>query len=154
MKIAIVHTSADSTRGGAETSIVEMAAALAALGEDVTIVTRGGPLNDSQSRADAHRQLPNSVTLPGSGFTKAAQIRSFLAEAAQYCREQGFDIVHAVVPLRGCHVYQPRGGTYAATQAANVEIQKSGLAKGAKRLFQQLNRKQSLLHRLELEMLR
>lgn len=147
MKIAIVHTSADSSRGGAETSIVEMSAALANLRHEVTLVTP-----DAGRDGGFPRGL-RTAGLPARGFGRTGRLLNFLENAGAYCRATGFDIVHAVVPLNGCDVYQPRGGTYAATQAANLELLSSPAQRRFKSCFARLNQKQWQLRRLETKLL-
>lgn len=147
MRVAIVHTSVDASRGGAETSIVEMAAALVAAGHAITIVTRDA------SRVAAPTDEPAIVGLPSRGTGRTTQLFNFLEDARAFCRTARFDIVHAVVPLTGCDVYQPRGGTYAATQRANLDLLISPLARRMKSMLAPLNRKQWRLRLAELRML-
>lgn len=147
MRVAIVHTSVDASRGGAETSIIEMAAALAAVGHEITIVTRG-----TGGTADRTGH-PALIGLPTRGTGRTTQLFNFLDDARTYCNAARFDIVHAVVPLAGCDVYQPRGGTYAATQRANLDLLGTPFARRIKSMLAPLNRKQWRLRLAETRML-
>ena len=68
MRIAIVHEHVDARRGGAETSILEMAGALSGIGGDVTIVT--GRLGAENVAADSPVRL-HAIPLHGSRLGRA-----------------------------------------------------------------------------------
>ncbi len=151
MRIAIVQETVDVQRGGAETSTVEMARNLAALGLDVTVVCRAA---DDATDSDA--------AVPGVAFerirvtsgSRIARVIGFVRGADRHCREEGYDIVHAVMPCMSANVYQPRGGTYAETIARNVALERSIVARMMKWVDRRLSWRQRFLVLLERELLR
>lgn len=147
MRIAIVQEHVDARRGGAESSTLEMAAGLAALGHEVTVIHSGGGGRDVVSAPSAGELRLRAI--PARGATRLARTRDYLLRAAEHCRAGGYDIVHAVVPLSGCHVYQPRGGTYAETIARSVALAETTWGQALKRLSRRLNRRQQFLLRAE-----
>lgn len=144
MRIAIVQEHVDARRGGAETSVLEMAAELIALGADVRILCAGWPPEDT------------SVPCRGiavSGLTKSARTRAFVRSVDRVCRAERFDVVHAVTPCHAANVYQPRGGTYVETIRRNVEMASSPAARFVKRLTRRLNFRQQFLLGVERKLL-
>ncbi|MEP0846558.1 MAG: glycosyltransferase family 4 protein [Phycisphaerae bacterium] len=152
MRIAIVQEHVDVRRGGAESSTLEMAAALAELGHDVTLLHSGDPAPDAAAAAPNARTL-RLQPIAARGATRLRRTREYLRRAAEHCRTGGYDIVHAVVPLAGCHVYQPRGGTYAETIARSAALAGSTWGRALKRLSRRLNRRQQFLLRAERSLL-
>ncbi len=150
MTIAIVLEHLDPLRGGAETSALQLARELSLLGHDVTLVVRRDTLN-----ADAARSLAQDAeagvqvaALGVSGLSRAARSCAFLRAAARICLGGRFDVVHSLLPLAGCDVYQPRGGTFAATIHHSTLMLPQpwrSLRRGLKRL----NRRQQRLAALE-----
>ncbi len=150
MTIAIVLEHLDPSRGGAETSATQLARALAALGHDVTLVVRRDTLSVAAAAelAGDREAAVHIEALESAGLSRAARTCAFLRAAAQVCRPGRFDIVHSLLPLEGCDVYQPRGGTYAATIHHSTLMLPEpwrSLRRGVKRL----NRRQQRLAALE-----
>ncbi len=143
MRIAIVHETLDPRRGGAETSVLEMAAELRARGLDVTLVTPGDP--DPDDPPGLHR-------IPVRGDKLLRAIR-FVADADRYTRDTGFEIVHAVSPCFSANVYQPRGGTYAETIDRTLARVGNPLLRAVKRLGRRFNRRQRFLRLTEQQLL-
>ena len=150
MTIAIVLEHLDPSRGGAETSATQLARELSRLGHDVTLVVR----RDTLSVAAAGQLVGDREAgvrieaLEPAGLSRAARTGAFLRAAARVCRPGRFDIVHSLLPLEGCDVYQPRGGTYAATIHHSTLMLPEpwrSLRRGVKRL----NRRQQRLAALE-----
>jgi UDP-glucose:(heptosyl)LPS alpha-1,3-glucosyltransferase len=141
MKVAIVQEHIDTRRGGAETSTVEMAQQLAALGLDVTVVCLGS--DEAARPANDEASCFHFVDVPGG--SRVARAIHFVAEADRFCREEGFDVVHAVTPCFSCNVYQPRGGTY--VEAVNRSVARTGppLGRLIKRMGRRFNRRQRFL---------
>lgn len=146
MKVAIVVEQLDPARGGAETSTLEMAAALAALDVDVTLVTSLGPAAWPHDRL---RVLP----LHPRGISRLARTKDFIRRAAAACADPAFDVVHAVLPCPICDVYQPRGGTYAGTIERSLALGGPGWRGRLRKLGRRLNLRQQYLARVEREML-
>ncbi len=109
MRVAIVQETVDVRRGGAETSTVEMARALAGLGLDVAVVHSG--TSEAAFVQDNVTFLPLAVR----GLTRVGRTYRFIQGVHRLCRAERFDIVHAITPCLAANVYQPRGGTYAET---------------------------------------
>lgn len=138
MRVAIVHEQVDARRGGAETSILELSAQLAALGAEVTIVTSAtGEQSPAIENVAVH-------VVPVAGTRLGRAIR-FIAEADRFNRDPRFDIVHAVTPCFSANVYQPRGGTYAETVNRSVARGRTPIGRAIKRLGRRMNRRQRFL---------
>ena len=111
MKIALVIEAMELARGGREVSTMQIASELARRGHDVTILCQRG-----QSADPAVRVMP----LGECGEGKAGRLRRFIADVQSVARRKSFDVVHAMLPVPGAHVYQPRGGTLPGQAAASV----------------------------------
>lgn len=146
MRIAIIQEHIDLSRGGAETSVVEMARRLARSGLDVTLVIAEG---------DVPLEIPGVkiAACPVGAGSKIVRTIRFVAEADRYCREERFDIVHAVTPCFSCNVYQPRGGTYVETVERSVARSESFWGRIFKRVGRRFNRRQRFLLLVERAML-
>jgi UDP-glucose:(heptosyl)LPS alpha-1,3-glucosyltransferase len=145
MRVAIVQEQVDVRRGGAETSTLEMARHLVALGVDVTVVC-------AESDEATERRSDEGVRfryVPVGGGSRMGRTVRFVAEADRFCREAGFDVVHAVTPCFSCDVYQPRGGTYVETVRQSVARASNPLMRLIKRVGRRFNRRQQLLLRVE-----
>lgn len=147
MRVAIVQEHVDVRRGGAETSTVEMARQLAALGPSVTILCR-------HPRPDPF--VEENVTIwpiATPQRTRLGQTYHFVKTVQQVCRREPFDIVHAVTPCLSANVYQPRGGTYAETIARSLAPAPSSV-RWLRALGRRFNMRQRFLLRLERLLLR
>ncbi len=157
MRVAIVQEHVDTTRGGAETSTLEMARRLAACDLEVTVVCRGPAAAReevaSNQASPAAGPALRFLRLPATGRTKTAATRAFVAAAARACRAGGFEIVHAVTPCPVCHVYQPRGGTYVETIAQSVARGSNAASRALKQIGRRLNRRQRFLLAIERRLL-
>ena len=102
MRIALIIERMETARGGLETSTAQIAAELARRGHEVTILCRRG-----RPPADGIEV----VELPAAGWTREARFESFARQAAEAVRAGGCDVAHAMLPVPGADVYQPRGGT-------------------------------------------
>ncbi|MDY7010758.1 MAG: glycosyltransferase family 4 protein [Planctomycetota bacterium] len=111
MRIALVIEKMDPHRGGRERSVVEIASELARRGHDVTILCR-----ESESGVAGVKVMP----LACGGTGRADKLEQFCAAIRQVVDQQGYDIVHATLPVPGANVYQPRGGTIPGQLAAKA----------------------------------
>jgi len=109
MKIALVIEHFDPSRGGRERSTAQVATALAARGEDVTVFCQS-----CQDACEGVRVLP----LKARGLDRAARLRSFARSVRGAAREGEYDIIHTTLPIPGANVFQPRGGLVGAQTAA------------------------------------
>lgn len=102
MRIALVIERMDLSRGGRETSTAQIAEALAARGHEVAIICQSG------SWKPAGVQI---LELGRRGLLRVQQLRNFIADAAEEISGRRYGVVHAMLPVPGADVYQPRGGT-------------------------------------------
>lgn len=105
MKIALVLERFNIARGGAERSTYEMACALTDLGMDITLIA--GDIIHKNTDNLPFRILP----VPIKGVTPILRWHHFEDTVADCVSDNRFDVVHAMVPIRCCQVYQPRGGS-------------------------------------------
>ncbi|MGB7158751.1 MAG: glycosyltransferase family 4 protein [Tepidisphaeraceae bacterium] len=114
MRIALVILHADPARGGAERYTVDLAAALARRGHDVSLV--------ASSFAAPIVGVAN-VTLDSAGLTRAGRYRGFLNALDAHLAATTYDVVHAMLPVRRCDVYHPHAGIAAAAeQKWNIHV--------------------------------
>jgi UDP-glucose:(heptosyl)LPS alpha-1,3-glucosyltransferase len=145
MRIGLVAEYVDRHRGGAETSVGEYAAHLAAAGIDVVCLTSGG----RASREGGVEVRP----IGGGAGPRWWRYRCFLEKARQAAQTGEFDLVHAIVPCAGADIYQPRGGTIPETLARNLALAKPGIRRMLKRWQQGLTLKQRVMLAAERELL-
>ncbi|HPS53724.1 MAG TPA: glycosyltransferase, partial [Phycisphaerae bacterium] len=112
MRIALVIERLDSRRGGRELSTVELAAALAEAGQDVTVLTMEAADHEILGRVHVD-------VLAACGAGKAERFGHFAAAVAE--RKKDFDIVHGMTAMPCLDVYQPRGGSYREAMLQNAE---------------------------------
>ncbi|MFO0838503.1 MAG: glycosyltransferase family 4 protein [Phycisphaerae bacterium] len=150
MNIAIVQTTLDARRGGAETSTLEMAGQLAALGQTVTLLA-----------ADVTPELQTRISHDHSG-TRAVSVLSpsgkpdphaFARAVDRHLSTSRYDVVHAVTPCYAADVYQPRGGTLIETIERSVAIGRTPLERWLRRLGRRFNRRQRALLEIEHDLL-
>ncbi len=143
MKVAIVHEQVDVRRGGAETSVVEMAGAIAARGVSVTVLFRG-PRSGGFIRDNVTYE-----PLAAGGGSRLLQTYRFVQAATRACRGGVFDLVHAVTPVLCADVYQPRGGLYPEAIERSLAPEPLPLWRALRRLGRRFNLRQRFLMRLE-----
>ncbi|UCF14652.1 MAG: glycosyltransferase family 4 protein [Phycisphaerales bacterium] len=108
-KIAIIIERAKVALGGAERSVLELAAALSGLGQEVDILAAKG-------RTDAdnvHILCPNQPDRRVRYFTFEKAVKKHLSR-------KSYDIIHSALPFEFADVYQPRGGAYAESILRNA----------------------------------
>ncbi len=161
MRVAIVQEHIDTTRGGAETSTLEMAGHLSELGVQVTVLS-AGRAERTRTRTTAGRGRDDTR---GAGceytavrieeidvadrLTRLGRTRAFIARAEKRCRSAGFDVIHAITPCLSAHVYQPRGGTYVETIARSLAMWRTPFARALRSLGRRFNARQRFLLKLE-----
>jgi len=151
MKVAIVQEHVDASRGGAETSTLELARELARLGPRVTLIaaSRGpGPATLESDSADQSAAGVAVHWIDVGAAGKLARTRRFVAGAAALC-DGTFDVVHAISPCPGCDVYQPRGGLYPEAIERSLAPTPPGWRRALHRLGKRLNARQRYLTRVE-----
>jgi len=129
MKIALVIERMDRRRGGREQSVAQIASGLARRGHDVTVLCQYGKLADERVNVEEVGTL---------GIFESTRLTNFVASVNAAIGREPYDIVHATLPVPGCNVYQPRGGTIPAqAEASRRRWRIAGGIKG--RLFEPLN---------------
>ncbi len=116
MKIALVILHADPARGGGERYTVDLAAALARRGHDVSLLASSHPAHPP------HREV-RILTLAARGLTRSGKYRSFLEATENELNASRYDVVHAMLPVTRCDVYHPHAGIAAeAEQKWNIHL--------------------------------
>ncbi|HAU37397.1 MAG TPA: hypothetical protein DCX07_06725 [Phycisphaerales bacterium] len=110
MRIALVIERFDPSRGGREKSTAQIASRLAARGCEVTVLCQDGRAMDGVSVR----------TLGRSGLLRSSRLDAFVRAAQREIAGGQFPVAHAMLPVPGANVYQPRGGTVPAQIAASV----------------------------------
>lgn len=101
LNVALVILRVDPARGGAERYTVDLAKALAGRGVGVTLVTR-----EARGLSDGL----TAVELRGRPAGRLGRYRGFLSALGDHLRSAQYDVVHAMLPVRGCDVYHPHAG--------------------------------------------
>jgi UDP-glucose:(heptosyl)LPS alpha-1,3-glucosyltransferase len=114
VNIALVILHADPARGGAERYTVDLAAALARRGHDVSLLA-------STHAADLALSGVRPVKIAAYGLGRQMQYGCFLAALNDELEQSHYDVVHAMLPVDRCDVYHPHAGmAAAAAQKWNV----------------------------------
>ncbi len=137
MKIALVILHADPARGGAERYTIDLANALEKRGHRAVLVAS----NFGQGIAGA--------SLNARGATKLGQYNRFLDSLDAHLREESYDVVHAMLPVRTCDLYHPHAGL-AAEAVASGHLKHAGRPMQAlSRVANSLNAKRQRLAQVE-----
>jgi UDP-glucose:(heptosyl)LPS alpha-1,3-glucosyltransferase len=139
LKIALVVEQMEPGLGGRETSSAQIACELARRGHQVTVLCRKGSW--SGGGVQVH-------SLRGGGLLRVSRLRRFLAAVQEEIAGGAYDIVHAMLPVPGANVYQPRGGTVPAQQAASFR-RRRGPSRWARELLESCNLCRGLMAQLE-----
>ncbi len=138
MKIGIVAEWLDVSRGGAETSTLQFMDCLIERGLRIEVFTR--------SELPERAGLSFRTTKVEGG--RASATRNFLDKTENFVRQTDCDLIHAFVPIRGAHIYQPRGGTVPETIERTIATRPNRVSAAWKRLLMRFNARQRLmLHR-------
>jgi UDP-glucose:(heptosyl)LPS alpha-1,3-glucosyltransferase len=141
MRIALIIEHLDPSRGGRETSTAQIAAELGRRGHTVTVLCQSCQAEIDQ--AEIH-------IIPTRGVSRAARLRNFVHEVHRALSDGAFDVSHAMLPVPGATVYQPRGGTRPGVLAARRRMTR-GLGSAVAQLGFSLNEHRRLLAALERE---
>lgn len=143
MRIGLVILHADPQRGGAERYTVDLAGALAAEGDDVSLI------------ASSFGEVPagvRSLVAAAPGWTRSGRYLRFLGSVDQILDRERFDVVHAALPVRRCDVYHPHAGL--ALDAVRQGHQKrTGWARWWSRIGNRLNGRRQLFASVEQKLL-
>lgn len=140
MKIAFFIESLDASRGGRETSTIQVADELARRGHEVSIFCQS---------AAADLAVPYRVIcLPSQAAGKLTRLRDFIAQSRQVVRSRHFDVTQSVLPIPGAGIYQPRGGIVPVQLEGSLR-RRGRLLRGPLRAVQLLRRRQQYLLQME-----
>ncbi|MGD0390776.1 MAG: glycosyltransferase family 4 protein [Tepidisphaeraceae bacterium] len=139
MNIALVIFRGEERRGGAERYTADIAAALAARGHGVDLLsTRFG------------REIPgvNFVPIAAQAPTRAGRYLEFLNHLEATLAGRKYDLVHSMLPVRRCDLYHPHAGM--ARAALRTHLSRApGATRALARLTNRLNRKRRLFAQVE-----
>ncbi|RTL48300.1 MAG: glycosyltransferase family 1 protein [Bradyrhizobiaceae bacterium] len=144
MKIALVTYHADPARGGAERYTADLARALTELEHDVSILHAISTPHDVPS--------VSYLRLQDGGLTRTVKYRNFLRAVDRRLDEEHFDIVHAMLPVHRCNIYQPHAG-FAFDALTSGERRRTALARAAAQLGNRFNAKRQIYAAVERKML-
>lgn len=144
MRIALIIEDMTPSRGGREASTAQIAESLVAAGHDVTILCQAGLWTCDKV----------TIRLLGSrGVTRELRFANFVRDAQNAISNGAFDITHAMLPVPGVDVYQPRGGCFPA-QFAGSNRRKSHIGRVISAIGLQFNAFRKQLACLESQVLK
>ncbi len=152
MKIALIIQNADRRNGGAEQYTLDLARSLTLRGHQITVVAEHGPAAVVDTAAAAGYLC---MYLGAKGRTRWKRLKDFLHRAHDLYSNGAYEIVHAMLPVWRCDVYQPHAGLandLLATRA--YEASAGGRAKRLSRVANQLNPKRVGLAKIEQHLMR
>lgn len=146
MKIALITYHADPARGGAERYTIDLARALAGRGYDVALLHAG---------ASVAEKLPGVAYIHDKvgGVSRAGRHGNFLHAIDRRLEAEHFDVVHAMLPVHRCDIYQAHAGFAFETLASSHLKRRSRLARQMSRLGNRLNPKRRLYAEVEHDLL-
>lgn len=144
MKIALVILNADPARGGAERYTFDLSQALAGLGHEVVLLaSRFGP-------APAGVE---SLRLGKSALTRLGRYLRFIDAVDSHLADHPYDIVHAMLPVRRCHVYHPHAGLAAEAIVSGHRKHADRMRRALAAVSNQINVKRRSFARIERQLL-
>ncbi|HUT59754.1 MAG TPA: glycosyltransferase family 4 protein [Phycisphaerae bacterium] len=111
LRIALVVEHMDPVRGGCETYTAWIASALAERGHDVTIICHDNAW-ETPGVDFAHVRRRGTV--------RTSELRNFAADVRAAVEREGFDVVHAMLPVDCASIYQPHSGTMPGRREASL----------------------------------
>ena len=142
MKILMAILHADPSRGGAERYTVDVATRLAARGHDVTVAATDFAGNDTP-----FARLP----IAPAGLTRLRRYLNFIDTLDRH--HDQYDVVHAMLPVRRCHLYHPHAGIAAEAVASGHLKHGTGLLRFGAMLANRVNLKRRTFATIEHAML-
>lgn len=149
MKIALAIENADRRRGGAEAYTLDLAWALALRGHHVTVVAQRGPAAVAQSARSSGFQC---IYLGARGATRWGRLQHFMGRMREVYQSRSYQILHAMLPLYRCDVYQPHSGLAVETLATGHLKHVHWLRQRGSWLTNQIHLKRRGLAKVEMEM--
>ena len=133
-KVAIIIERANVALGGAERSVLELAAALSGLDLEVDVIAAKGRTDTS----NVHILCPNTTGRRVGYFTFERALREHLSQ-------RSYEIIHSVLPFEFADVYQPRGGAYAESILRNAASYENRFVEWYKKLTAFTNWRRTVL---------
>lgn len=140
MKLGLVILNAEPERGGAERYTLDLAAALAGMGHDVSVLA---------SRFARDIEPAKRVQLQGAAGGRVARYLNFTQSLQEHLKTNHYDVVHAMLPVPGCDVYHPHAGIEAHNLQTSHLRHDSPFRQVMTKLGNHLNRKRRLYARME-----
>jgi UDP-glucose:(heptosyl)LPS alpha-1,3-glucosyltransferase len=144
LKIALVILHADPARGGAERYTVDLADALRRTGENVSLLASSFP-GDVIAAGD--------VLLPARGATRVGRYVGFLDSLESHLKENSYDIVHAMLPVRRADIYHPHAGIAAEAIASGHLKHAAPLQRAIAKTSNRFNRRRQKFAAIERQLL-
>lgn len=138
MRVALIIERAYPRLGGAETSVLELSAALRSTGLDVDIIAAKG------EQGTRHTHL-----LCQDAPTKRIGLEQFQDAISEFLSSNRYDIIHSVLPFQFADVYQPRGGSYPEAIARNIASYSNRYMRVYKKLTAFANQQRTALAKTE-----
>jgi UDP-glucose:(heptosyl)LPS alpha-1,3-glucosyltransferase len=151
VNIALVILHADPARGGAERYTVDLAEALAKRGHRVTLLATSFPIEERASQVT--RLNVQQHQLVSNGATRLSRYLRFLDSLDAHLAEHSYDIVHAMLPVRRCHVYHPHAGLAAESIQSGHLVKAGAVQQQMAKWANRLNRKRQAFATVERELL-
>jgi len=145
LRIALVILHADPSRGGAERYTIDLAAALRSRGHEMALV--------ASSFADTDGAAGENILLPVGSGTRLHKYVRFLDALDKHLRNEHYDIVHAMLPVRRCEIYHPHAGIAAEAVARGHLKHRGRTARAAAMLANRVNLKRRKFAAVERELL-
>ncbi|HSV26472.1 MAG TPA: glycosyltransferase family 4 protein [Sedimentisphaerales bacterium] len=137
MRVAIIIERYDTSLGGAERSVHELAGALQRAGVETDILAATG------------RSQTRNVHILCGNCQRRVGLEEFSAAVREHLRSGGYDLVHSTLPMSVADVYQPRGGTCAETIIRNAASYENALIEWFKNGTSWLNLRRGQLLKAE-----
>jgi len=144
VKIGLVILHADASRGGAERYTFDIARALVERGHEVSLV--------ASSFGERIDPRIGRVGFELSGPSKTRRYLQFIDQLDAHLLRDGYDIVHAMLPVRRCDVYHPHAGLAVAAIETGHE-KHFGAKRAFSKIFNRLNLKRQTFAAVEKELL-
>ena len=137
-KIALIIERADTSLGGAERSVFELAGAVSLLDYDVNILAAKG-----------QTQTKNIHILCDNRPGKRTSLAAFARALKKHLYKNRYDIIHSTLPFDFADIYQPRGGTYPESIIRNAASYETKFLRCFKKITAFANLRRAALLRAE-----
>ena len=150
MKIALLIQNADRRNGGAEGYTLDLARWLTARGHQVTVIAEQGPAAVAEGALAAGFKC---MYLGANGRYRWTRLKDFLERLKDVYAHGAYDIVHAMLPVWRCDVYQPHAGLATDLWLTGHMKYRRALVRRWARRFNRWNPKRRGLARIERELM-